>query len=163
MELLFEQLAKGLIASLMISMPVVLVAASVGLVVGILQAVTQVQEQTIAAAPKILCVFLAIMMLGGLFSKILTEYLTESIELALRVIPKQGQFALSADTVKKRTFYEEEKDFRFIKRPDSNSIMKNPGKVPYADRKEKEVYGKANIGPSTHPNMVEASRIHSQR
>ena len=40
-----------------------LVAAGIGLVVGILQAVTQVQEQTIAAAPKILGVFLVIMLL----------------------------------------------------------------------------------------------------
>ena len=54
MELLTEYLAKGFMTMLSISLPCVLVAASVGLVVGILQAVTQVQEQTIAAAPKII-------------------------------------------------------------------------------------------------------------
>ena len=53
MELLMEHLAKGFMTMLIISMPCVLIAAAVGLVVGILQAVTQVQEQTIAAAPKI--------------------------------------------------------------------------------------------------------------
>lgn len=53
MEILLEYLAKGFMIMLAISMPCVLVAAGIGLVVGILQAVTQVQEQTIAAAPKL--------------------------------------------------------------------------------------------------------------
>ena len=53
MEVLVEYLAKGFMVMLTVCMPCVLVAAAVGLVVGILQAVTQVQEQTIAAAPKI--------------------------------------------------------------------------------------------------------------
>ena len=60
MEFLLEYLAKGFLIMLAISMPCVLTAAGIGLVVGILQAVTQVQEQTIAAAPKILGVFLVI-------------------------------------------------------------------------------------------------------
>ena len=60
MEILVEFLAKGFMVMLAISLPCVLMAALVGLVVGILQAVTQVQEQTIAAAPKIVLVFLTI-------------------------------------------------------------------------------------------------------
>ena len=64
MEILLEYLAKGFLIMLSISMPCVLVAAGIGLIVGILQAVTQVQEQTIAAAPKILGVFLVII-IGG--------------------------------------------------------------------------------------------------
>ena len=64
MEILLEFMGKGLLTMLMISMPCVLTAAFVGLIVGILQAVTQVQEQTIAAAPKILAVFLVLMFLG---------------------------------------------------------------------------------------------------
>ena len=48
MEIMVEYLAKGFMVMLMISLPCVLVAAAIGLVVGILQAVTQVQEQTIA-------------------------------------------------------------------------------------------------------------------
>ena len=61
MEILTEFLAKGFMTMLTISMPCVLVAAGIGLIVGIIQAVTQVQEQTIAAAPKILGVFLVIL------------------------------------------------------------------------------------------------------
>ena len=56
-EALTEYMAKGFMTMLSISMPCVLTAAAIGLVVGIIQAVTQVQEQTIAAAPKIFAVF----------------------------------------------------------------------------------------------------------
>ena len=74
-EILAEFLAKGFMAMLAISMPCVLVAAGIGLVVGILQAVTQVQEQTIAAAPKIFAVFLVIIIGGMGFIKLLTNLL----------------------------------------------------------------------------------------
>lgn len=73
MEILLEYLAKGFMIMLAISMPCVLVAAGIGLVVGILQAVTQVQEQTIAAAPKILGVFLVIVIGGVGFIRLLTN------------------------------------------------------------------------------------------
>ena len=49
MEMLTEYLAKGFMTMLSISMPCVLVAAGIGLVVGIIQAITQVQEQNIQA------------------------------------------------------------------------------------------------------------------
>lgn len=43
--------------------PVLLVALFIGLVVGIFQALTQIQEMTLAFVPKILCVFLTIILL----------------------------------------------------------------------------------------------------
>ena len=79
MEILLEYLAKGFLIMLAISMPCVLVAAGIGLVVGILQAVTQVQEQTIAAAPKILGVFLVIVIGGVGFIKLLTNLFQEGM------------------------------------------------------------------------------------
>ena len=56
----------------------------------ILQAVTQVQEQTIAAAPKILLVFLVILVGGGLMMSMLTDYLRESVQVAFNEIPRYG-------------------------------------------------------------------------
>ena len=81
MEILLEYLAKGFMIMLAISMPCVLVAAGIGLVVGILQAVTQVQEQTIAAAPKILGVFLVIVIGGVGFIRLLTNLFQEGMEI----------------------------------------------------------------------------------
>ena len=97
MEYLVEYVAKGFMAMLLISMPCVLVAAAVGLVVGILQAVTQVQEQTIAAAPKIVGVFLTIIILGVFYIKVLTEYIKEGAYMAFNIIPTMETYVLPAD------------------------------------------------------------------
>ena len=43
--------------------PVLLVALSIGLIVGIFQALTQIQEMTLAFVPKILGVFVTIILL----------------------------------------------------------------------------------------------------
>ena len=94
-ELMLEHMGKGFITMLMISMPCVLVAAGVGLVIGILQAVTQVQEQTIAAAPKIFAVFLILMIGGGTFTNMLSNYFIESSHIAFQVITKDDEFALN--------------------------------------------------------------------
>lgn len=96
MDLLVEHLNNGLILTLLLSMPAVLLAAGVGLVVGVLQAVTQVQEQTIAAAPKILSVFLLILLGGGLMMSMLEDYMTETVHIAFDQVPRQGKFILPA-------------------------------------------------------------------
>lgn len=100
MEMLMEYMAKGFVAMLTISMPCVLTAAGIGLVVGILQAVTQVQEQTIAAAPKIVAVFLVIMIGGYGFTKILTNLTIEGFAMAFNVVPKNEEFVLPSDYYK---------------------------------------------------------------
>ena len=43
--------------------PVLLIALFVGLIIGIFQALTQIQEMTLAFVPKILSVFLALILL----------------------------------------------------------------------------------------------------
>src|SRR5574344_2533235 len=100
MELLMEYLARGFVIMLSISMPCVLVAAAIGLVVGILQAVTQVQEQTIAAAPKILAVFLVIIIGGYGFASMLTNLTSEGFQIAFNVVPKSEDFVLPPDYYK---------------------------------------------------------------
>lgn len=82
-----EHLGKGMYLILLLSLPAVLLAAGIGLIVGILQAVTQVQEQTISAAPKILLVFLLVIFGGGLMMTLLTNYVRESATLAFEEIP----------------------------------------------------------------------------
>ena len=43
--------------------PILLVALFIGLIIGIFQALTQIQEMTLAFVPKILCVFVTIILL----------------------------------------------------------------------------------------------------
>ena len=88
MDIILQHLQEGLLLALYLSLPIVLTAAAVGLVVGILQAVTQVQEQTIAAAPKITLVFLVIIFGGGLMLQVMGNYFREAFVIAFEDIPK---------------------------------------------------------------------------
>ena len=87
-------LGHGIWLILLLSLPAVLLAAGVGLIIGILQAVTQVQEQTITAAPKILFVFLLIIFGGPFMIDILKEYMVESVHLGMEVLPKEEAMIL---------------------------------------------------------------------
>lgn len=163
MELLLDHLTKGFLDMLIISMPIVLTAAGIGLVVGILQAVTQVQEQTISAAPKILGVFLVLLIMGSFFTKLLSEYLIESVNLATKVITKQDDYILPpSDIMPKSKFFDEEKNYDGSKRPDVKTLMKSSGKIPYADSKSKETYLKPTNASLTQPNFVEGKKIYSR-
>ena len=55
---------EALLLSVAIALPVLAVAALVGLVVAILQAATQVQDATIAHLPRLLAVMAALAILG---------------------------------------------------------------------------------------------------
>lgn len=124
MEMLTEYLAKGFMVMLSISMPCVLTAAAIGLVVGIIQAVTQVQEQTIAAAPKIFAVFLVIVIGGMGFIKLLTNLFSDGMALAFNGISKNDSFVLPADYYKYTTPFEGEMKDKFKNQSDFNDIMK---------------------------------------
>lgn len=159
MEVLVEYLAKGFLLMLTISMPCVLVAAGIGLVVGILQAVTQVQEQTIAAAPKILGVFLVIVIGGIGFINLLKGFFTDGMAIAFNLISKNDAYVLPADYFKYTSPFEKEMSDRFKNQPDMNELMKNPGKVPYIDNQQKTRYIPSPQTPMPKPDFVETNKI----
>lgn len=57
-----ELIQEALILLLKISAPVMLVALVVGLAIALFQALTQIQEMTLTFVPKIICIFLALML-----------------------------------------------------------------------------------------------------
>ena len=57
--------AEALYLVLLVSAPALLVSLAVGLSVGLLQAVTQVQEQTLSFVPKLAGVAIALVVAGG--------------------------------------------------------------------------------------------------
>lgn len=59
-----------------VSLPVLLVSLIVGLVVSIFQTVTSIQEQTLTFVPKIVCVFLALMIFGQWMMNSMVEFMT---------------------------------------------------------------------------------------
>ena len=159
MEVLVEYLAKGFLIMLAISMPCVLVAAGIGLVVGILQAVTQVQEQTIAAAPKILGVFLVIVIGGIGFINMLKGFMIDGMSMAFNLVSKSDAYVLPADYFKYTTPFEHEMNDKFKNVPGIDELMKNPGKVPYIDQQQKTKYYASPQTPMPRPNFVETNQI----
>ncbi|MCR5785390.1 MAG: flagellar biosynthesis protein FliQ [Eubacterium sp.] len=57
--------------------PCLLVSLVVGLIVSIFQTVTSIQEQTLTFVPKILSVFVCIMIFGGWIMNNITTFMTE--------------------------------------------------------------------------------------
>ena len=159
MEVLVEYLAKGFLIMLAISMPCVLVAAGIGLVVGILQSVTQVQEQTIAAAPKILGVFLVIVIGGIGFINMLKGFIIDGMSLAFNLVSKNDSFVLPADYYKYTSPFEKEMSDKLKNESDINYIMKHPGKVPFVDQQQKTKYFASPQTPMPKPNLVETNKI----
>lgn len=60
---IFTVTKESIITLLKVVSPIIGVALGVGLVIGIFQALTQIQEMTLAFVPKIICVFLALVLL----------------------------------------------------------------------------------------------------
>ena len=57
--------SSALFLVIKVAAPVLLVSLVIGLIVSIFQAVTSIQEQTLTFVPKILAVFLALIVLGN--------------------------------------------------------------------------------------------------
>ena len=161
-EILAEYLAKGFMIMLTISMPCVLVAAGIGLVVGILQAVTQVQEQTIAAAPKILGVFLVIVIGGFGFIRLLTNFFTDGMALAFNVVPKNDSYVLAADYHQYTSTYGGISSSKLKSKSDIDYLMKNPGKIPYIDKSERIKNIRSNRTANPQPDLVERKTINGR-
>ena len=62
---------------LILSMPPVLVAALVGTLVSLLQALTQIQEQTLVYAPKIIAIFVSLLLFLPLMGALLGGFMRE--------------------------------------------------------------------------------------
>jgi len=63
-ELTLRVAREGLVLVLLVSGGRMLASMLVGLVVGIFQATTQIQEQTLSFVPKLIAVFLSLIVLG---------------------------------------------------------------------------------------------------
>ena len=61
---MFDILSNAVWTMLSVALPVLLVAMAVGLMIGIIQTATSIQEQTLIFIPKILAVFLFVIFAG---------------------------------------------------------------------------------------------------
>ncbi len=60
------------------SAPMLLISLVVGLVISIFQTVTSIQEQTLTFVPKILSIFIALLVFGSFIMNTLTSYVANT-------------------------------------------------------------------------------------
>lgn len=82
-----EIIREAIIVTLKMGAPVMLIGLSVGLIISLAQALTQIQEMTLAFIPKILVIFLSLLMLGPFMLSTLTVFANQ---LAARIISGGG-------------------------------------------------------------------------
>lgn len=69
--------SQGLFLVIKLSAPVLLISLVIGLIVSIFQTVTSIQEQTLTFIPKIIGVFIGLVLLGYWMLDSLSTYMTD--------------------------------------------------------------------------------------
>ena len=76
-DIVVEIANNALFTIIKTSAPLLLVSMVIGLIVSIFQTVTSIQEQTLTFVPKIVSLFLTLMLLGHLLLNNMTSLMTE--------------------------------------------------------------------------------------
>ena len=69
------QVSKAILLIIIMSLPIILTAMIIGFSVSVLQAITQVQEQTLSFVPKSLCVYGMIILLSPWMLNTILEFI----------------------------------------------------------------------------------------
>ena len=75
-DLVIQLGQEALMIVMLVSAPMLGLGLLVGLMVSVFQATTSIQEQTLAFIPKIIAVFVAILIFGPWMLRIMVEYVT---------------------------------------------------------------------------------------
>ena len=75
--LAIELLNRALLMGLMVSAPLLLTALLVGILISLLQALTQIQEQTLIYAPKIIAIFISLIVFLPLMGALLGGFMRQ--------------------------------------------------------------------------------------
>lgn len=75
-ELVMRAAREGLLLVLLLSAPPLLASMAVGLLMGVVQAATQIQDQTLAFVPKLVVVMLVLAAMGPVLGAQLVRFLT---------------------------------------------------------------------------------------
>ena len=73
-DLVIQMAQEALMVVLIVSAPMLGLGLTVGLMVSVFQATTSIQEQTLAFIPKIIAVFVAILIFGPWMLRIMVEF-----------------------------------------------------------------------------------------
>jgi flagellar biosynthetic protein FliQ len=76
-DVFMEALRKMLYLSTLLSLPVLGAALIVGLIIGLLQAITSIQEQTLSFVPKLFAIVVTFVVFGPWMLRLLNQYTAE--------------------------------------------------------------------------------------
>lgn len=79
-DVLLTKVNSALMTVLITSAPVLLAAVVIGVVVGLAQALTQIHDQTLPQAVKLIATLLIVMMLGPLFAKSIADQASTALD-----------------------------------------------------------------------------------
>ncbi len=76
-QVIIDIFTQTLVLIIKVSAPMLLVSLVVGLIISILQTVTSIQEQTLTFVPKLLAIFLTLILVGNWILTMLKEFVIE--------------------------------------------------------------------------------------
>ena len=77
---LLEISRDAVIVVLKVGTPIMLISLIVGLIISLFQALTQIQEVTLTFVPKILVVFVSLLLLAPFMLRVLTDFTEQLME-----------------------------------------------------------------------------------
>lgn len=80
-EIAIDICRKAIETVLLASAPMLLIGLIIGLIISVFQAATQINEQTLTFVPKIIAVFVAMLLFGPWLIKLLVTFTTGLFEL----------------------------------------------------------------------------------
>ena len=89
-DLILEIFREALILVIKIAGPLLLISMLVGLVIAILQAATQVHEQTLTFVPKALTIVVMLLLMAPLMMNSCSEFVTHIFEIITQVSSQTG-------------------------------------------------------------------------
>jgi flagellar biosynthetic protein FliQ len=78
-DVFMEALRKMFYLSTLLSLPALGTALVVGLVIGLLQAITSIQEQTLSFVPKLIAIVVMFVLVGPWMMRLIVQYTGEII------------------------------------------------------------------------------------
>ena len=76
-DVALQQIKEAMLLVMILSMPPIIVASVVGILVSLLQALTQIQEQTVSFAIKLIAVALTIAAMAGILGSEMVNFTTK--------------------------------------------------------------------------------------
>ncbi len=84
-EIVLDVVKGALIRTLLIAGPTLVISMIVGLIISIIQATTQIQEQTLSFVPKLVAIFLTFILAGNFMLNVLIEFTRHLFELIAKM------------------------------------------------------------------------------